>query len=342
MNLYLNDWWNNLINKPKFRQLELIPLWACDAKCPTCGAWKRDPKIRLSKKQAQAILDYDDFKYLEKVVIEGGETTMWKELNWFVPAAIDKWKKVGEFVIITNGLNVSYIKKLATKLKDYNKRLQWNVSLNGIGETHDISRGVEGAFDKTTKTIKNLVELGYVVHGSHVPFQENVAEFDQVRKYAMELGVRGVGSCFPAISTKFGENLKWKPIPMNEFYKYYRSYINRFAKYSYKYASQYFLWHVNKQRKMPCWAGKTFVNIEPRGYITACCFREDDDFIIGNVTDQKVTIDPKKVEKTVNIIKQGKCAYEEAINVCGDCVLMHTSRRNMPQVLAWKLFHWKI
>lgn len=337
LRLYLKNLFEMAIDKPRIKHLEVLPLWGCNAKCPTCGSWKRPDNVRLSKKQAEAIVNYP-FKRLEKVVIEGGEPTMWEHLIWFTKNMIQR-TKITEYVIITNGINVENIKHLGESLKECQPILRWNVSFNGIGKTHDYSRGTKEAFEKTSASVQNLVKQGYEVRLSFAPFAKNYKEYEDVIKYAKTFGVQNVGVCYPTVSTKFGENLKAKVLDKDEFDKFYRNYLKKYCKGGWKWACHYFHEHVIRKKLMPCYGAQTFINVLPNGLISPCCFREDG--IVGKVTDNEMILYKDKRKAMKKELKKAECAYNDR-TVCGDCFLVHTIRHNVPRLAMWKLFHPKI
>ena len=333
MKLYLKDYLYSLVGIKALNYLEVLPLWGCDAKCPTCGSWKRSDAKRLTIDQAKAIVNYP-FDYLEKVVIEGGEPTMWEHLDWFVANMLNK-HKIDTLVIITNGLNWKHIKTIGQNLKQYQPLLRWSVSFNGMGKTHDYSRGVKGAFEKTTATIKCLKDSGYEVRLSFAPFVKNYQEYETVREYAKGLGISDVGVCYPTASTKFGENLKAQIIDEEEFDKFYKKYLTHCSR-AWRWSGEYFHWHVQRKKLMACDSAQSSINITPEGNITPCCFREDG--IIGKVTDSKMELYPDKIKEVAAQLKKASCCYNER-TACGDCMLIRTIRHNVPKLITWKVFH---
>ena len=338
MKLYLEDWVRNKIRKPVIRHLEILPLWKCNARCPTCGSYKRDGNIQLSWEQANSIIQCDKFRHLDKIVIEGGEPTLWEPLPIFIEESIKKWTQLKEIVIITNGLRVDLIACISERLIKCKPTLRWSVSLNGMGKNHDESRGIEGAFQRTIASIGYLINRGYEVRLSFAPFEKNYQDYGKVVEYAkQEFGITDVGICYPTSSTKFGENLVWPEMDTDTFNKFYEKYVIDKCKGGWKYACQYFHWHVKQRKLMPCWGAQTIVNILPSGEVSPCCFREDG--IIGQVTDDRVEFYPEKRKKVIQGIKKGYCIYRND-RVCGDCHLVHTSRRQAFKLMWWKLFHW--
>jgi MoaA/NifB/PqqE/SkfB family radical SAM enzyme len=333
LNLYLKDFVNLLLGKQELKYVEVLPLWGCDAKCPTCGSWKRPDDVRLSKKQAESIVNYP-FGKLEKVTIEGGEPTIWEHLEWFVSNMIER-HKIDDLAIITNGLNWKHIKTIGQNLKKYQPILRWAVSFNGMGTTHDYSRGTKNAFEKTSATIKCLKDTGYEVRLSFAPFVKNYQEYEAVREYANGLGIKDIGVCYPTASTKFGENLKAQVIDEVEFDKFYKRYLT-FCSTAWRWSCEYLHWHIQRKKLMCCNSGQYSINIMPNGYISPCCFREDG--IIGRVTDEVMELYPDKIKEIAKELKSAKCAYNDR-TVCGDCFLVRTIRHNVPKLLLWKLCH---
>jgi MoaA/NifB/PqqE/SkfB family radical SAM enzyme len=268
----------------------------------------------LSFYQTEQIIK--NLKDLKMVVIEGGEPTMWPFILQFI-----KDIKCDNIVIITNGYDVSRVIQLAADLWEQ-KRVRWLVSLNGIAEMHDKSRGKIGAYNNAVETIKLLKSHGYRVRTSYVPFLQNYNQYKAVKGLSKSIA-DGMNLCYPVGTAKFGENMKWRRPPEFMVMDLEREQMQD-SKYLNKLAFKRFLKKVTNRELMPCLAAKSMIHINPDGIIRPCPFDElmligwviDNDFFISDTTRQYL-----RSEKIPH-----KCQYQSG-TICNDCYLLYTQRR---------------
>lgn len=298
--------------------LDVCPTWRCNAKCPTCRGWQRE-STDLTKMQAQHIANY--FKNLDKIVIEGGEPTLWKPLEWFVHE-ISKYNHK-EIVVISNGFLSDKIKKLAKSWKGID-RLKFLISLNGWGQLHDESRGVKNAYNKTMKTINYLLDIDFPFRISYVGFKENEAQIETI-KQKLENKCGGVNYCIPVYTedSRFG-NI-WT-LPTKEETIAMSKKQNASSKYLNKLGNTIFLRAYSKNKLMPCWAGKSMLHINPYGIIRPCHLNEN--FEIGKVVDGGIFFNNEARKKAVNQIPK-VCQYN-GDRICNECYVALTVRKSIP------------
>jgi len=319
---------NEILNTRTVDYIDFCPTWKCNARCATCGAWKRDD-YEMQPTVYNTIVE--NFKSLRKLIIEGGEPTMWNYLYDFLYRFM-KFHPRCRTHIITNGFKVESITILAKLLsKEFSKQLSWSVSLNGLGKTHDKSRGVKGVFEKTVESAKVLRDHGYKVAFSYVPFQENVHEYEDVLNFAKSLNIE-LWTCYYSKSEKFGEHQTWTQDQSEAYDKVYEDTLKT-QKFYQKWAYEYFLDHVKRKELMPCWAGRSAIHIDPKGVIRPCHL--DETMSIGQVTDKiEWDIDREEVLKLI----PDTCQYATG-ELCNDCYVFWTARNSMPKVLKWKITH---
>lgn len=312
----------------KWRYVDLCPLWKCNAKCPTCGAWKRGNNM-LSPEQAEKIICDTVFKHLEYMVIEGGEPTLWPELGWFVKMNCDMFPK-RTVAVITNGFLPRKVKVLAEAWLPVKNQIRWVISLNGIGAVHDKSRGVDGVFQKTVTTAAMLKDMGYIITFSFVPFQYNESDYEKVKAYGEMLGIP-VDVCFPCESGKFGPPPEWKPADFDRIEEITKDSTRGFWA---KKIVEYFFRHAEKKELMPCFAGSAMIHINPEGIIRPCSM--DERMEIGQIKDDKVKVNTHKLKEYLTEWIPQKCEYQHG-GVCNRCFITWTMRRSIPELLKWRL-----
>ncbi|MFX0134128.1 MAG: radical SAM/SPASM domain-containing protein [Candidatus Hodarchaeota archaeon] len=324
INPFLKSWLNKLTNTIEY--IDFCPTWKCNARCATCGAWKRSKK-EISWKLYNQIIE--NFKKVKRLVIEGGEPTLWNYLYDFCYRFM-KFHPKCKVIIITNGFLIERIDIIAGLLKrEFSKQLTWLVSLNGIGKTHDKSRGVKNVFEKTVESAKIIKSFGYSVAFSYVPFLENMDEYPQVKELGKSLGIP-TWICYFSKAAKFGEHQSWTQETNKTIYNSYSDNLKFFDKWTY----EYFLNHVREKKVMPCWAGCSAIHINPEGIIRPCPF--DESMVIGKLREDKIEFYSNRKETIKRIPEQ--CQYQTG-ELCNDCIVFYSLRRSIPKVLKWKLSH---
>lgn len=126
----------------------------CNLKCVHCYAQAKDTEFKneLSTEEGKALID-DLAEFGSPVILfSGGEPALRKDLPELAAYAREKGMRA---VISTNGTLIN--KELAKKLKDVGLSYV-GVSLDGIRETNDKFRGMNGAFDAALKGLHNCQE----------------------------------------------------------------------------------------------------------------------------------------------------------------------------------------
>jgi len=131
----------------------------CNLKCVHCYAQSQNKEYagELSKEEGRALIE-DLARFGSPVILfSGGEPLLRKDLLSLARMAVDLGMRA---VISTNGTLIT--KKKAQDLKQIGLSYV-GVSLDGMRQTNDRFRGVEGAFDAALKGIRNCQEAGIKV-----------------------------------------------------------------------------------------------------------------------------------------------------------------------------------
>ena len=318
-----------------WRYLDLCPSWACNAKCPTCGSWKR-PKASLTTEQCSVIVYGKAFKHIRRLVIEGGEPTLWPELSHFVMDFIYTHPKaiVG---IITNGIAYKRIKRLADEMVTRKKNIRWVISLNGVGELHDKSRGVKDAYRCAAISAYELSRQ-YPVNFSFVPFKENIGDFEKVLQVGVDLNIP-VQICYPSKSAKFGEGQGWTMLSSVTVNDVARTMTNNFKWFVDRWAWQMFIEKAKRRELMPCWAGEQLIHINPAGTILPCSMNEK--FPIGSLSPMGVNpfeVTENDYTDTYHYFGRipSECQYA-SYQVCNSCYIFQSLSCEPLKLLKWRL-----
>ena len=131
----------------------------CNLRCVHCYAHSKDMEYKneLTTEEGKALID-DLAEFGSPVILfSGGEPLMRKDLPELVSYARSKGIRA---VISTNGTMIT--EEMAKKLKDIGLSYV-GISLDGMRETNDKFRGIEGSFDKALQGLHNCQKEGIKV-----------------------------------------------------------------------------------------------------------------------------------------------------------------------------------
>ncbi|MFQ5713759.1 MAG: 12,18-didecarboxysiroheme deacetylase [Candidatus Scalinduaceae bacterium] len=131
----------------------------CNLKCVHCYSQSKDIEYpdELNTKDAKAMLDGLAEYGAPVILFSGGEPLMREDLMELITYARDKGLRA---VISTNGTLITEEK--AEELKKFGLSYV-GISLDGLRETNDKFRGIEGAFDDALQGIRNCMKVGIKV-----------------------------------------------------------------------------------------------------------------------------------------------------------------------------------
>jgi radical SAM protein with 4Fe4S-binding SPASM domain len=137
--------------------------YKCDSRCKTCNIWKtpNPEKGQLSLQEIQGFLElnYEYLQNIKSVQLTGGEAFLREDLGKIACLISEELPKCAIW-IPTNGFRPEVITDAVADILD--KDVTWlgvSVSVDGIGDTHDYMRGVDGSFDKCLETLTSLSHL---------------------------------------------------------------------------------------------------------------------------------------------------------------------------------------
>ncbi|MCD4675271.1 MAG: polysaccharide pyruvyl transferase family protein [Desulfobacula sp.] len=133
----------------------------CNYRCVMCNVWKPEHSSMkdMTLAEIKEVFSQPLFKKVKHVGISGGEPFLRKDIFDIVITIVETLPKLRSISIITNASLPNTFEK-TKEIKSYlstNKiRFSLEVSIDGIGDIHDLNRGVNGAFDKTYMNFKKL------------------------------------------------------------------------------------------------------------------------------------------------------------------------------------------
>ncbi len=148
------------LEKPSVIQFPVNDI--CNCKCQMCNIWQQKFDYQITPSELEQALSNPLFSEVSSVGINGGEPTLRKDLPDLVDVLFQKLPKLSAIALITNSLNSSQvierISEIGQVIKNYHRKLDVIVSLDGVGEVHDRVRGRKGNFENAVKVIDFITE----------------------------------------------------------------------------------------------------------------------------------------------------------------------------------------
>jgi len=125
----------------------------CNSRCIMCNAWKNKCVNELSTEEIKDALRQLKDIGIDTVIFIGGEPLLRSDIGDLVKEA--SLLKFPIILLVTNGL---LLEEKAKELLE-NGITHLTVSVDGIGSSHEIIRGIQGNFEKTIRGIKAVQKL---------------------------------------------------------------------------------------------------------------------------------------------------------------------------------------
>lgn len=140
-------------------------------------------KTEVSTAEAQKIIDRLSMLGIQKIMLTGGEPTVRDDFLSLLNYAYDK------FVAISIGSNGYFIdEQFAQSLSGMERKLVFQISLDGNEENHNRIRRNSQSFARVIKAISALTSCGIMVSVAMTLNEHNVNDIDIVADYAHRLG----------------------------------------------------------------------------------------------------------------------------------------------------------
>ena len=316
-----------LMGKPLALPLNLTigVSYRCNSRCKTCNVWQRpnDDFTLEEYDKTFASIGTDAYWF----TFSGGEPTLRKDLPEIIGSA-HRHCHPGIINIPTNGIQdkiipgrIEYVLQLAPT-----SDVIVNLSLDGVGEKHDMMRGVKGNFERAMRTYAGLKALkGHYKNftlGVHTVISNfNIDEFDTIYTFVrdelkpdsfiseiaeerVELDTVGMGITPPADKYQAVIERLQEGIHQAEF--------NGVSRITQAFRDRYYdlvkRTLVEKRQIIPCLAGIASAQIAPNGDVWPCCIRAES---VGNLRehdyDFRATWTTARARELRRSIKTGEC-----------------------------------
>jgi len=158
----------------------------CNSRCATCDLWKEDDEDPVTTERSQRLLVEARDLGISSLELTGGEPLLREDLFEILDVCKGDW--FSSVALATNGL---LLEQFADRINDsIINRVA--ISLNGVGETHDQTRGIKGGYQAVIDalpSIKKPVTLRGLFTKEIVPEMEEMIAFCKENGYDYAIGL---------------------------------------------------------------------------------------------------------------------------------------------------------
>ncbi len=167
-----------IVSYPSF--ITFLVTWRCNAKCIFCDVWKKNSNYENELNLEEIKKIFKQLKKIDVLRLSGGEPFLRKDLAEIINI-IEEVNPPEIIHLTTNGTLTSQIIESFKKIKPLNK-IHIKVSIDNIGEKHDKTRGISGAYEKAMETIKQLHKLKQK-ENFHIGVNQAITEEKEISSY---------------------------------------------------------------------------------------------------------------------------------------------------------------
>jgi MoaA/NifB/PqqE/SkfB family radical SAM enzyme len=298
----------------------------CNSRCKTCDIWMIKPEGEMQP---------DDYRRLPRSLthlnVSGGEPFLRDDLPAIVRAMHETVPRA-RIVFSTNGILPDRIVGLMGEIRKDVPEAAVRISIDGVGEAHDETRGVPGNYDRCLETMEGLRRIGVSDLGvSATASQHNPGEVARVQELAIELGVEFVVGVAHSSPTYFGDQVGSAADPAATAHELARIRDRELGSRSVKkWFRAYFTDGLidqleGRRRRMPCYAIELHFYLDPHGNVYPCNARQER---LGNL-----------LEHTYEELVARNQELLEDVRRCHDCWMSCTVSPGMRQH-PWKPALW--
>jgi MoaA/NifB/PqqE/SkfB family radical SAM enzyme len=315
--------------------------YRCNSRCKTCNVWQRpnDDFTLEEYDKTFASIGRDAYWF----TFSGGEPTLRKDLPDMVEAAY-RHCRPGIINIPTNGIQDKLIPARIERVLQAapTSEVIINLSLDGVGEKHDLVRGVKGNFARAMRTYAGLKALkgryqNFTLGVHTVISTFNIDEFESIYAFVrdelqpdsfiseiaeerVELDTVGMG-----ITPPIGQ---YQPVIERLQQGIRNAEFNGVSRITQAFRDRYYdlvkRTLVEQRQVIPCLAGVASAQIAPNGDVWTCCIRAES---VGNLRehayDFRSVWTTAQADKLRRSIKAGEC-YCPLANASYTNMLCHT------------------
>jgi polysaccharide pyruvyl transferase WcaK-like protein/sulfatase maturation enzyme AslB (radical SAM superfamily) len=152
------------LEKPAVLQFPVIDI--CNSRCQMCRIWENKKSDDITPDALRMALRNPLYSQVVSVGLNGGEPTLRKDLSLLAAVLFEELPELKNISLITNAYNcqevITRITEVGEVVARHNGKLDVMVSLDGIGEMHDLVRGKPGNFERAQNVIDFVIQSSLV------------------------------------------------------------------------------------------------------------------------------------------------------------------------------------
>lgn len=289
--------------KPKWIWFEATD--RCNSHCVHCSIWRKKPTENvLSVKEIKKVFSDPLFQNLEYIIVSGGEPVLREDIEEIL-LTLHRVCPKAKLDLSSNGLLPERVIDVVKTMAQNDVSIGVGVSIDGIGEKHDLIRGTKGNFEKANQLLRELTLMREKYNNKVKPIigftlsNFTLDSFEEVRDYAQKMKVDLVVQWYNESSfyDNVGKNLIDKTNNREKMIKILQS-------LPYNPLNDLWIrWLRDKCIKFQCFAMYTFCVLRCNGDIVPCLSHWD--IKAGNVREKS----PRQIwhnyesKKTRKIVK---------------------------------------
>jgi MoaA/NifB/PqqE/SkfB family radical SAM enzyme len=177
--------------------LQVNVTYHCNSRCEMCKIWEMKPKNEMEYKEWRRAMTDPIFRSIERLTIAGGEPVLHPDLVKLISLFIKSMPRLQFLVLVTNGFlpkkTVSITKSIAKLTEKKGINFTVSISLDGVGAINDDTRGIPGAFEKTSSTILALRKLqeryNFWLNVAAVVYRKNIRHLKELKEWCQEINI---------------------------------------------------------------------------------------------------------------------------------------------------------
>lgn len=305
------DYWT-----PELVAIELTH--KCPLKCKHCYI-NAGTGENIDTNKVIEIIDECAEMGIDNIQFTGGEPLLHPDFFLMSDKALDKGLAVH---IFTCGYIISdSVKKCLEKYRN-NPKIIVQVSVDGMKETHDQFRGVNGCFDKTVEFIRMIVDLGIKLSVGTCISSQSYEELKQLSGMLKELGVPLQRYSPISDRGRAKENLEKNSV---SHMKQIKNWIKDLSKEmsDEKFSVLYFEEGqscTDFKYKHNCGLGQTNLKIDPDGVVYPCLMSDVKYANVNKLTLLEIQKKYSRVWEKIFTPSHQLCGDCEEIELCNNCV----------------------
>lgn len=249
----------------------------CNLRCISCACWREQTRNELTTDEWKNVLSQLAALLIHKVNFTGGEPLLRRDTVELIRYA----QTIGIHAIHLNSNAILLTPAKQAEILDAGVR-SFNISVDGVGEKHDLIRGRQGAYEKTIAHLRHLIaqrkRYGLKIRMNFTVMRENVASLPDIASLAQDFGVQlylnlATSKTFlfrdEQVSEQATVSRQELAIALTQLEKIARQNQQSLPRYSdLSYIPQHFSDIV--QRQLPCAESQLKLMIHSRGEIGGC------------------------------------------------------------------------